>query len=284
MPPTTTSSFKTLIIREKRNNQVHFWCYRYTGKFKFPGRSSTSSSSSSSKSSTQDDEPILPGRFSVDETALRKKSLTCRHDNLSDTHDSDSECSSDIHSASSYNSQISLGKTFPSASYMSSTASSRSSGIKVPSKYSTIPTPKSAENSPKKFNLKNAMKRANSLTSGSVKPNSPGSPVTGEGRGNVAVFSTMKPPTSPSRGKGVGRLVSLGLDLFKGKKSAVGSGGSRSPLGPGTVVESMHQLRLMHNGWVQWRYVNARAEGVNWNIANQAEVCLIFFFVFKFFE
>ncbi|KAM7503512.1 hypothetical protein LguiB_002416 [Lonicera macranthoides] len=269
------SRFENSKESSKENHKPLFGgSMRYTGKFKFPGRSSTSSSSSS-KSSTLDDEPVLPGRFSVDENALRKKSLTRRPDNLSDSHDSDSECSSDIRSATSFNSQNSFGKTFPSASYMSSTASSRSSGIKVASKYSTIPTPKSAENSPKKFNLKNAMKRANSLTSGSLKPNWPGSPVKEEGRGNVAVFSTMKPPTSPSRGKGVGRLVSMGLDLFKGKKSAVGGGGLPSPLGP-PAVESMHQLRLMHNGWVQWRYVNARTEGVNWNIGNQAENNLLY--------
>lgn len=50
------------------------------------------------------------------------------------------------------------------ASCMSSKASSWSSGIKVPSSYSNIPNPKLAENSPKKFVLKNEIKRSNSLT------------------------------------------------------------------------------------------------------------------------
>ncbi|KAA8526427.1 hypothetical protein F0562_008370 [Nyssa sinensis] len=255
---------------------------RYTGTFRFPGRSSTSSS----KSPVLADD-IVPGRFSVDENALRRKSVGRKSD--SDTQDSESECS-DICSGTSFGSPV-IGKSL-SASYMASTVSSRKSGIEVPSKYMhdlssrrrrgtsdpNIPDiPVSSDNSPKKFTIKNAMKRANSLsTYGSaskwaLSPGRSGSPSM-ENMGKPMSFSSLRPPTSPSRAKGVGNLLSMGLELFKSKKS---SSNSLSPLGPGTA-ESVHQLRMLHNKLVQWRYANARADVFNRNVTVQAENNLVY--------
>lgn len=83
----------------------------------------------------------------------------------------------------------------------------------------------------------------------------------------------MKPPTSPSRGKKVWNFLSMGLELFKGKKF---SSVAASPLRPG-MTESVHQLRMLHNRLLQWRYISAKADIVNQNISKQAEVCVVFF-------
>ena len=81
-------------------------------------------------------------------------------------------------------------------------------------------------------------------------------------------FSSLKPPTSPSRTRDVENSLNLGLmDLFQSRKSSalqVGSGD----------LESSHQLRLIHNLSIQWRYANAKADAVNKNINNQVEVCI----------
>lgn len=257
---------------------------RYTGKFKFPGRSSTSSSS---KSPNLSDDNLAPGRLSVDETALRRKSLGRKSDYLVDiVMDSESD-QSDIHSGTSFGSLVS-GKSF-SASYMAPTVSSRMSGIEVSSKYlqdsstrsrrlsldsGAVQKPTSADNSPKRVALKSAMKGSNSTkiygTETSKLGASPGrsnSPtVSEENKGKM--MSNMKPPTSP-KVKRVGNLLTIGLELLKGKKH---SSGVSSPLGLG-IGESVHQLRLFHNKLVQWRYANSRAEAVNANITTQAEVC-----------
>ncbi|CAL5391637.1 unnamed protein product [Camellia sinensis] len=253
---------------------------RYAGKLRFPGRSSTSSSSNQSPALHDD---IIPGRFSVDENALRRRSLGQRSSDsvLSDTQDSESECS-DVCSGTSFGSS-GTGKQ-----------SSKKSGIEVSSRYlsnrprkgtsdSNIPIPASPENSPKNFSkIKNGVKRANSLTAyGSAKSNwalSPGRsgplPMSVENKGKPMSFSSLRPPTSPSRAKGVGNLLSMGLDLFRSKKSPAtssSSSSSSSPSGCG-MGESVHQLRLLQNRLVQWRYVNARADVVNEKMSNQAEL------------
>lgn len=263
---------------------------RYTGKFKFPG---TSSTSSSSDSNLTDDGHIIPGRLSVDENALRQRSFGGRSDISSENQDSGSECS-DFDLNTSLGSPL-IGKGSP-ASYMLATvsSSSRKSGIEVSSKYMTerfrrgtsdshISVPAGLDNSPKKNNVNGVkhVKRANSLTIGSS-PGRLGSPPV-ESKVGLAPYSNMKPPTSPSKGKlpptspsrpkGVGNLINLGLDLFKSKKPfPSSSGGGTVALGLSTG-ENVHQLRLLHNRLVQWRYTNARSEIVNENIASQAEVC-----------
>ncbi|XP_057509162.1 QWRF motif-containing protein 3-like [Actinidia eriantha] len=222
-----------------KDNHKNFFggSMRYTGKLSFPGRSSTSSSTSNGSLALDDD--IVLGRFSIDENALRRRSLA-RSDSLSE---SESDCST-----------ASLGKN--SATYMNSTASSRN--YEVSSKYK-ISGPASFDRVPRNSGAKNAIKRVNS-------------PTVATGKGRPISFSNLRPPTSSSRVKGVGNLLSMGLDLFRGKK-ANASGSSALGLG---AAESVHQLRLNHNRLVQWRYANARAEAVNGNVAIQAQNNLVY--------
>ncbi|CAI9770331.1 unnamed protein product [Fraxinus pennsylvanica] len=246
---------------------------RYTGRLKFTGRSTNSSSSKNSTSVDEQNDYIAPGRFSVDETSLRRKTF-------SDTQDSDSEYS-DICSGRS----LDVGQNFP-ASYMGSTASSRKHGIAVASKYmndsfsrsrrwsadSGIQKPiSSSDNSPKRLTSKNSMKKNSSKWE--LSPGHPSSPVMlDDNKGNITGIWNSKPPSSPSRAKGVGSLLSMGIELLKGKKS---SPNTSSPLGPGSS-DSVHQLRLLHNRLMQWRYSNARAETVNGNIIKKVESNLLY--------
>ncbi|KAI3765601.1 hypothetical protein L2E82_15639 [Cichorium intybus] len=195
---------------------------RYTGKFRFPGRSSFSSSPTSSDDGTRGKlTDIIPGRLSVDENKLRQRSYsrTKSDHSFSD----DSECSD-------------MGSPFISnspASYMAPTLSSRKSAIEK------------------------VMKKANSLSkwgSSASRPESPPTPTS-------TSFSRSKPPTSPSK-KGKKNFLHMGLDLIKSKKNG---SDCLSPLGSGMgMVESVHQLRMMHGSWMRWRYANARA-----NVANE---------------
>ncbi|KAL2477981.1 QWRF motif-containing protein 3-like [Forsythia ovata] len=257
-------------ISKENHKPVFGGSMRYTGRLRFPGRSTNSSSSKNSTSLDDQNDYIAPGRFSVDETALRRKTF-------SDTQDSDSEYS-DVCSGAS----LDTGQNFP-ASYMAPTVSSRKHGIAVPSKYmndsfsrsrrwsadSGILKPiSSSDNSPKISTSKNAMKKNYSKS-----PGQPSSPVMlSDSKGKITGLLNSKPPTSPSRAKGVGSLLSMGIELLTGKKS---SPKTSSPLGPGSS-ESVHQLRLLHNRLMQWRYSNARAEAVNGNIIKKAQSNLLY--------
>eukprot|EP01018_Ginkgo_biloba_P022484 Gb_12261 [translate_table: standard] len=58
-------------------------------------------------------------------------------------------------------------------------------------------------------------------------------------------------------GSGGGRMssmLSFGMELFKGKRSSVSSA---------VQEEATHQLRMLQNRWLQWRFVNARAEAAH---------------------
>ncbi|GFZ12903.1 QWRF motif protein [Actinidia rufa] len=233
----TENSEKNGKISKENHKNFFGGSMRYTGKLRFRGLSLTSSSTSNGSPALDDD--IVPGRFSIDEIAHRRRSLA-RSDSLSE---SESDCSTASH-----------GKN--SVTYMNSTASSRS--YEVSSKYK-ISGPKSFDGVPRNLEAKSAIKRVNSLTAET-------------GKGKPISFSNLRPPTSPSRVKGVGNLLSMGLDLFRGKKA---SASGRSALGPG-AAESVQQLRLNHNRLVQWRYANARAEAVNGNVATQAENNLVY--------
>ncbi|KAL1821689.1 hypothetical protein ACET3Z_016558 [Daucus carota] len=254
---------------------------RYTGKFKFPGRSSSPSPVAG------DDDFMIPGRMSVDETALRQRSFGGRSSDLSDNQDSGSECS-DHGSNTSLGSPF-IGKNSP-ASYMSPTVSSsfRKSGLDaspIDQKHrrGTSETNIVTENF-KKINLKNSVKRANSLTAPSKKSSpshsnlKPPSPPHMNAKPPTSPSSKGKlPPTSPSRSKGVGSFISLGLDLFKHKKpypSSIGSG-TVGASGTNTTAESVHQLRMLHNRLMQWKYTNARGAVVNQNLTTQAESKLL---------
>ncbi|OVA13888.1 Protein of unknown function DUF566 [Macleaya cordata] len=265
---------------------------RHTGKFRFSGMTVSSSNKSSSSSSN-----LVPGRFSVDENALNLNRRSSRRNSefFIDILSSGSESSEILSGSTDFSSPV-IGKnnnsSFSSSnltsnnSFLNSTASSRTPGIEVSSRYlndqssrlrrgssdSHIQTPVTSENSLNSNSLtqKSAIKRANSMTGyGSATSQwalSPGrslvsSPVSVEiHKGNlIGNFSNLRPPNSPSKSKGVGNFLSLGLDMFKSKKS---SSSTLSPLGHG-IGENAHQLRLLHNQLIQWRYVNARADAVN---------------------
>ncbi|KAK4420489.1 QWRF motif-containing protein 3 [Sesamum alatum] len=238
---------------------------RYTGKFKF-----------NSSNLPDDHSDIVHGRFSVDENALRKKSSS-RGLSDSETQDSESEYSDVCSGGASFDAPV-AGKDSP-ASYMAPTASSRRHGIEVASKFMHDSTSRSKRwsadsghnqkpgssdnhnNSPKIFTVK---KGSGNWASS---PGPSGSPK--DNKGKMMGLTSSKPPTSPSRGKGVGNILSLGIELLRGKKSC--SSTASSPLGPGSA-ENVHQLRLLHNRLMQWRYSNGRADAVNGNIIEQAEI------------
>nr|GMC72846.1 QWRF motif-containing protein 3 [Ipomoea batatas] len=186
----------------------------------------------------------------VDENTLQGKK---RSDFLSDLQAYSESENTEFFSSNNFGSPVVGKNNIPS--YMAPTLSSRKAGIEVPSKYmQDLPSKSrrwssdsgaqnaavSAEYSPKKASLKTAIKRTNSLGTTSSKcsaspgrSNSP--PVLAENKGKLAGISTSKPPTSPSRVKGVGSFLSMGLELLK------------------------------------WRYANARSDVVNDNIIRQAK-------------
>ncbi|GKU96550.1 hypothetical protein SLEP1_g9774 [Rubroshorea leprosula] len=259
------------IAKENHRPSLIGGSMRYTGRLGFPRKSSPSpTSSSSSSNSTVQSSTILPGRYSVDENELYKKSSVPRSEPFILNLDSESEISSEMCSTAAKN---------PSPV-------SKKSGMEVSSKYlqptryrrgtsnSNIISPVSADYSPKakKFTMKNAMKRANSLagygsatSQWALSPGRSGSPpMSVESKTVPITFSSLKPPSSPSRSKGMEKL----LNLFKVKKSSSLLGGSGD-------VESVHRLRLMHNRLIQWQYANARANAVNANMVNQSESNLL---------
>ncbi|KAJ9560659.1 hypothetical protein OSB04_005819 [Centaurea solstitialis] len=222
-------------------------------EFRFTGRSSTSSSTKSSEFLDSGSSlGIVPGRLSVDENELRRRSYSARM--RSDSFSDDSECSD-------------LGRNSPASSYMAPTLlSARKS---VSSKYMSPSLP--IANSPTKSTVKNAMKKANSIavlpskwgSSPAGRPESPPTPTSSS-------FSRSKPPTSPSR-SGKRNLLHMGLDLIKLKKSSSRSG-CLSPLGSGTGTDmDIHQVRMMHRSLMQWRYANARANLVNETLDDKAK-------------
>lgn len=201
---------------------------RYTKKLDFNGKNSSS---------------VLPGRFSVDEKVSKSDFFL----------DTESECSD------------------------MSSSSSRKSGVDVPSRYMNNFTSRRSmldsnpESSPKlqKFTIKGAIKRASGAATSqwALSPGRTGSsPISNKSR--AFSFSAMKPPTSPSRQNGVEKLLNMGFDLFKIKKSSPSSTSHESG-------ESIHQIRLLHNRLIQWRTVNARASIANQKIEEQAEVTFI---------
>ncbi|CAI9280170.1 unnamed protein product [Lactuca saligna] len=174
----------------------------------------------------------MPGRLSVDENALRRRSYSRPRSDHSFS--DDSECS-DMDSSFISNSLT---------SYMAPTLSSRKSAIKK------------------------VMKKANSLSKWGSSPGRPESPPTP----TSTSFSSSKPPTSPSK-TGKKNFLHMGLDLIKSKKNGPGCS---SPIGSGMgMVETVHQLRMMHGSWMRWRYANARANVVNETLDDKAKKDLL---------
>ncbi|XP_076930653.1 QWRF motif-containing protein 3-like [Bidens hawaiensis] len=225
-------------LKENHKPGIKGGSMRYTGKFRFIGRSSASKSSSAY--GTMEELDITPGRLSVDENELRRRTYSrMRSGSFTD----DSECSD-------------MGPPFITnqnspASYMAPTIRSR----------------KSISNSPTKSTIKNAMKKSNALSLSSKWGSSSGQPESPPMTANSPLLSS-KPPTSPSR-TGKRNILHMGLDLIRSKKT--GSGCS-SPLGAGVgMVENVHRLRMMHGSWMQWRYANARANAINEALDNKAK-------------
>ncbi|PON80564.1 QWRF family [Parasponia andersonii] len=260
---------------------------RYTGSSsRFSGKLSSSSSSNKFFSTSSD---VAPGRFSVDENALHQKPSRRMSDSFTGASDPGLEYG-DAYS----------GMDFGSPSDMGKSSRVRRSGVEVSSKYmndigtrtrtgsagSNMSNPVSLDSSPRlgRLSIKTAIKRANSLTAGygggksqwALSPGRSASPsLSVESKGKLMSFSSLKPPNSSSTTKGVEKLLNLGLDLFKSKKSSSSSSSNSASsnllLGGYGTTEASHQLRLLHNRFMQWRYANARADAVNSNIANHVE-------------
>ncbi|KAK8569628.1 hypothetical protein V6N13_046677 [Hibiscus sabdariffa] len=256
---------------------------RYTAKLCFSRKSSSSSPSPN----------IVPGRFSVDENALYKKSSSSSSQRKPDFLLTDNCVAVD--SEGGISDQCSASKNdSPAISITNSSPNSSKSGIEVSSKYlkevatrnrprgitwdSSNLHPVSADSSPKMkkmLALKNVIRRTNShgasASQWALSPGRSGSPTMSvENKVKPMSFSSLKPPTSPSRTKGVEKFLNLGLmDLFKSKKSTALQPGSHD-------AESVHQLRLIHNSLIQWQYANAKADAANRSINNQVQNYLLY--------
>ncbi|XP_077219893.1 uncharacterized protein LOC143854054 [Tasmannia lanceolata] len=259
---------------EKENRPIG-GSMRYALPFRIPSKSPSSSSSSPASS----DQKLPP----------RRKPHTL----VADILNSESDCT-DLFSATDFGSPL-IGKTSSSSSlstssssyFSSATTSAPKSGIQTKSlrdltsrtrhsSDSIVPTREI--NSP---NLipKNAIKRSNSVTAYGLATSqwalSPGRtlspPISGESNGKpLQSFSNLRPPSpGRSKGKGMGNLLSLGFELFKSKKSPTSS--SSSTLSSLMIGAAPYQLGILHNRLLQWRFVNARAEAVNWNKSAEAE-------------
>lgn len=255
---------------------------RYTGKL-FPGRKSSSSAASKCSSTFESPKALLQGRLSVDENALCK-SLSCRRpesDPFPDVFDYESE-SSDVSSSCTSNLSSASKKSGREVSsrYMSNLTTRPKRDDMELNLENLRPLDHDSEKA-KKFTIKGAIKRAGSLTGyGSSRSQwalSPGRtvypPMSVENKSRPMSFSSMKLPSSPLRPKGVEKLLNMGLDLFKSMKSS-----SSSNMSPGYYSsggENFHQLRLLHNRLIQWRFTNAKADMTSQKIGNQAEVCEI---------
>ncbi|XP_058209008.1 QWRF motif-containing protein 3-like [Rhododendron vialii] len=260
----------------------------------FPRRSSKTPASKSSYYSPNlsgNETGIAPGRFSVDETTLRRRSLGP----ASDTADSGSECS-DV--SSGYRSGFSgktPGKNPSLGSFKSPTANARRSGVEVSSKYLQDLRAKTRVGTPDpNVPILSSLDKSPSIRtskSSAVYGGGPAAPKWAMSPGREVlppVDSRGKPPPAFSnlrpKGKGVGDLLSKGLGLFKGKKStaaaAEATDGGSAPVASAVVGglavgygggESVHELRLMDTRLIQWSFVNARGAFVNLSMTNKAE-------------
>ncbi|ANM62610.1 QWRF motif protein (DUF566) [Arabidopsis thaliana] len=166
-----------------------------------------------------EDNVILPGRFSVDECALyrassRRNSCSLLYESFND--ETDSELS-DVSCASSLSTNRSSWNHKP--------------GIKVSSKYLHDLTAKPSKgNNKTKLRSQDDSQRTNSS-------------------------------------KGIENRLQRNNSVSRSKNK---SSPFTSPLKPKTCdTESAHQLKLMNNRLLQWRFVNARACDVNKNVASQ---------------
>ncbi|CAN7126069.1 hypothetical protein HID58_024556 [Brassica napus] len=213
-----------------------------------------------------EDNVILPGRFSVDECALHRSSSSRRNSRSSLLYyndESDSELS-----------DVSFASTTLSTSR--SLSRSHKPGIKVSSKYLHDASKGCTTNNTRlqqgsqsfrggiESRTNSAARYGSSMSQWAL---SPGRSLEAHQASSIYPSSNLKPP----RGKGVGKLFNLGLDFFRRSKNK--SSPISSPLKPKT--EASHQLKLMNNRLVQWRFVNARASAANNNVASRAKKQLL---------
>ncbi|MCL7025694.1 hypothetical protein MKW94_029080, partial [Papaver nudicaule] len=244
-----------------------------TGKLRFSsGGKQSTTGTNSSRTSTTSNVSTTPGRLSVDEIALslnrRSSSYRKTSDFLVDLLSSESDQSSDLSSSLA---STSRGIDVSSRLHNDSSTTTAQSRLSRGSLDSHIQTP--VDNSTRN----GMMKRVNSMTAyGSTTTSkwalSPGRSSLGSPANEISnkgkLTGNMKPPNSPSKSKGVGSLISLGLEMFKSKKTS-------TSLGHGGIGENAHQLRLLHNRWIQWRFMNAKADNVGAKRKTQAEKNLL---------
>lgn len=210
------------------------------------------------------DDVILPGRFSVDESALyRRNSCSLSvYESSYNNDESDSELS-DVSFASTRSSRIHKPGIKVSSKYLHHVR-------EIPSRGSSAKL-RSQEVSQKTNSfrgIENMMKRTNPVSrygsSMSQWALSPGRSL--DAQAVTFPASNLKPPI----GKGVGKLFNLGFDFFRSKKK---SSPFSSPLKPtASDAEAAHQLKLMNSRLVQWRFVNAKASAANNNVASREKV------------
>ncbi|KAI3937097.1 hypothetical protein MKX01_015312 [Papaver californicum] len=276
-------SYSSELSRFEKENHLPVFggSLRYaTGKLRLSsgGKQSTTGTYSSRTSTTCN---VTPGRLSVDEYALslnrRSSSYRKTSDFLVDLLSSESDQSSDLSSSLTSTSRgIDVSFRYLNNDPSITTSQSR---LSRGSSDSHIQTP--VDNSTRN----GMMKRVNSMTaSGSTTTSkwalSPGRSSLGSPANEISnkgkLIGNMKPPSSPSKSKGVGNLISLGLEMFKSKKTSTSSSASNSlTLGHGGIGENAHQLRLLHNRWIQWRFMNAKADTVGAKRKTQAEKNLL---------
>nr|XP_029147035.1 QWRF motif-containing protein 3-like [Arachis hypogaea] len=230
--------------------------------------SPSSSSSSVKKQSSNDALCIGPARLSLDENALYKKSLSSSRRDHQDYY---SNVSNSVESEPGY---------FNSPSR---TTSSRKLGREVPSKYMVMTTTdaasfdesmlSTAKNKNTMLQKSSSIKRVNSLINGykssmsqwALSPGRSGSPTMCVDKKDKlpSSFSSLRPQRN---NKSVEKILSMGFDLFRTKKSSSSSS---------NTSEDLHFLRLLDNRFMQWRFANARAQVVNENLTQTVQSNLI---------
>ncbi|XP_010278394.1 PREDICTED: QWRF motif-containing protein 3-like [Nelumbo nucifera] len=238
---------------------------RCTGRSRCTGKTCSNASSSNSS--------LVPGRLSIDENALDRRSRRSSNSFI-DVLDSESECS-EAFSSTDFGSPTTGRKSSLSSSnssYLSSTASSKRSGMKVSSRYlhnSSTRQQQGTTNSNISKQLPKAamIRRANSLNSHETSTwqwaFSPGRSLM-ETKGKASSSSSPKPLDNSFK---TNRVNSF-FNLFKSKRSTPSCSSS---IGPSGITETAHQFRLLHNRLIQWRYVNAKTDAMNRKRTSQAE-------------
>ncbi|KAL4327966.1 hypothetical protein AHAS_Ahas13G0152900 [Arachis hypogaea] len=118
-----------------------------------------------------------------------------------------------------------------------------------------------------------SIKRVNSLINGykssmsqwALSPGRSGSPTMCVDKKDKlpSSFSSLRPQRN---NKSVEKILSMGFDLFRTKKSSSSSS---------NTSEDLHFLRLLDNRFMQWRFANARAQVVNENLTQTVQSNLI---------